>query len=340
MVFSMVGMTVIFGRRATFEKRFMLTPMRDENSPFPEARLPPLNSLRVFEAAARHGSFVRAADELHVTHGAVSRQIRLLEAAFGRPLFERRNRAVFLTEVGRTLQEGCADALGRLAGTWQRLRADAKPAPLVVSCEPTIAMRWLIPRQARCPERIHLLAAGGPVDFVRDRIDVALRRDDFRRASTLHAEPVVNEWMGPVCAPSLAPALLRPRTGRPLRLLHARTRPKAWANWLSATGRNLDGATHDHYEHFYLSLQAAAAGLGVSMASWHMVRDEIEQGRLVAPMGFMADGSQYLLLSALPIPADTAGGRFLAWLRDELCAPPSPREFPSARTPRRTAAHR
>ncbi|QTD47090.1 LysR family transcriptional regulator [Ottowia testudinis] len=301
--------------------------MRERNSPFQDQRLPPLNSLRVFEAAARHGNFARAADELHVTHGAVSRQIRQLEEALGQPLFERRNRAVFLTASGHALHESCADVLARVASTWRQLQARAEPAPLVLSCEPTIAMRWLIPRQARCPVRMHLLAAGGPVDFARDRIDVALRRDDFRRAPALHAEPVAAEWMGPVCTPGLAKALLHPRKDRPLRLLHSRTRPQAWPHWLAAMQHRMGETTHESYEHFYLSLQAAGAGLGVAMASWHMVRDDIEEGRLAAPLGFWADGSEYFLMSPAPVGDGSPAGQLLAWLRTELNAPP-PREIP------------
>ena len=99
--------------------------------------LPPLNTLRVFEAAARHGSFVRAAQELHVTHGAVSRQIRQLEEALGVPLFERRNRAVFLTPAGEQLRGTTADAFAMLTDAFDRIARRATPSALVVSCEPT-----------------------------------------------------------------------------------------------------------------------------------------------------------------------------------------------------------
>ena len=126
--------------------------------------LPPLNTLRVFEAAARHGSFVRAAQELHVTHGAVSRQIRQLEASLGVDLFERRNRAVFLTPAGDQLHAAATDAFEILTDSIDRIARRAMSSTLVVSCEPTLAMRWLIPRlsrfQARHPAiQVHLFAA-------------------------------------------------------------------------------------------------------------------------------------------------------------------------------------
>ena len=105
-----------------------------------------LGAIRFFEAAARHGSFVRAAEELHLTHGAVSRQIRQLEEVLGTPLFERRNRAVHLTDAGRTLQ-GRGQPVARTAGGGGRTHPRRQPCACpVLSCEPTIAMRWLIPR--------------------------------------------------------------------------------------------------------------------------------------------------------------------------------------------------
>lgn len=127
-------------------------------------RLPSLNSVRVFEAAARHGSFVKAADELCVTHGAVSRQIKQLEASLGLALFERRNRAVFLTRAGLQLHEVCRDVMQRLEDGLRQLHKSVAERPLVVSCEPTVAMRWLIPRLGRFhashPEVQLLYAAG------------------------------------------------------------------------------------------------------------------------------------------------------------------------------------
>src|SRR5450830_1027575 len=111
---------------------------------------PPLavNALRFFDIAARHESFVKAADELHLTHGAVSRQIRLLEESLGITLFERRNRAVFLTPAGVQLQAATQHAFAHLATVIETLRQTPLNTPLVVSCEPTIAMKWLIPRQS------------------------------------------------------------------------------------------------------------------------------------------------------------------------------------------------
>lgn len=129
-------------------------------------RLPPLNTLRIFDVAARTLSFVKAAEELHVTHGAVSRQIRQLEEALGVELFQRRNRAVFLTDAGLALQAATSAAFAQLITAIGKLQSDEAGNVIVVSCEPTIAMKWLIPRlprfQQAYPElQVHLYAAGG-----------------------------------------------------------------------------------------------------------------------------------------------------------------------------------
>lgn len=281
----------------------------------------PVNALRFFDVAARLGSFVKAADELHLTHGAVSRQIRLLEDTLGVALFERRNRAVFLTPAGEQLQAATRHAFDHLSNVVATLRRPAHNTPLVVSCEPTIAMKWLIPRQSdfyrRHPGiRLHIVAAGGAVAFGRDGIDVALRRNDFTWDADVHAEKVSDEKIGPVCAPSLVKRG-RIDLGKQI-LLHTASRKSAWSSWRKATRAAPDHAGNQTYEHFYLSLQAAGAGLGVAMGSAFMVQEELGSGRLTAPFGFVADGSAYYLLSPLPIDSDPRRSAFLAWLREQM----------------------
>ena len=288
-----------------------------------------LGTLRFFEAAARLGSFVQAADELYVTHGAVSRQIRLLETSLGTPLFERRNRGVFLTPAGVQLRDAVQLAFERLDAALKAVRQPVRQGPLVVSCEPTIAMKWLIPRLGdfyrRHPEvQLYLFASGGPVAFQRDAVDVALRRNDFLWDAGLHAEKVCDEWIAPVCAPALL------RQGRlelsAQRLLHTASRPSAWAHWRAA-GKHDGGGQGDSqtYEHFYLSLQAACAGLGVAIGSVFMAREDLDSGRLVAPFGFRRDGSGYFLLSPLPFDGDARRTTLLRWLREQMAqALPAP----------------
>ncbi|PAT36850.1 LysR family transcriptional regulator [Vandammella animalimorsus] len=324
----------------------------------------PLAALRYFDVAAQTGSFAQAAQRLHVTHSAVSRQIRQLEQALGVALFERRNRAVFLTAQGRLLQATTSAAFAQLDGALQQLRQRPDSQRLVLSCEPTLAMNWLIPRlpsfQRQYPDiSLHLLAAGGPIDLQRSGVDLALRRNDFVwDSASVHASKICDEWIGPVCRNRQWP-----RGGlAQARRLHTATRPDAWANWqrlqhpqrlhasgghaakaASATGSapgtrraprqasnqaaQAAASQAQHYEHFYLSIQAAAAGLGVAMASVLMVHDALASGQLHAPQGFVRDGSSYHLLSRVPwAEASAACLQLRQWLQAEAaaCCPQPP----------------
>lgn len=297
----------------------------DLNSPLTDARLPSLLALRCFEAAARLENFSRAADELHLTHGAVSRAVRLLEDELGVALFERRSRRVFLTDGGRTLARAVGQGLDLMRQAVGELRASARQQRRwVLSCEPTLLMRWLIPRwpgfQARHPGiDVHLLAGGGPFSFA-SGIDLAIRRDDFPWPESYHAEPLFAEAVGPVCRPDKvagwfpaqggAPAL---QAGAPC--LHTRTRPGAWREWAAAAGLPAPDAPGQTFEHFYFSLQAAVAGMGVAIGPWHLVRDDLDSGLLAAPQGFTPDGSRYCLLSPRPLQAGSPQADLLAWLR-------------------------
>ncbi|MHA7684288.1 LysR family transcriptional regulator [Cupriavidus sp. PET2-C1] len=277
-----------------------------------------LGGIRFFEAAARHQSFMRAADELHLTHGAVSRQIRQLEEALGVALFERRNRAVFLTEAGHILHAAATQSLEVLGAAAQRIRAHAQPRALVLSCEPTIAMRWLIPRLPRFtaahPEvTLHLMAAGGPVDFARSGVDLALRRNDFHVGPELHAHEVAEEWVGVVCRVGAS-------VGASSHRLHTRSRPDAWQRWAKAAGGAQRFGADAWYEHFYLTIQAAAAGLGCAIASRLMVADELADGRIAAPRGFVRDGSCYQLLSPVAFEHDARRRAVRDWLCQEAQA--------------------
>ena len=294
-------------------------------SPSSHARLPSLLALRCFEAAARHENFSRAAAELHLTHGAVSRAVRLLEDDLGMALFERRSRRVFLTDAGRTLSGAVGSGLELMRQAVGELRARARSGRRwVLSCEPTLLMRWLIPRwpdfQARHPDmEVHLVAGGGSFSFA-SGIDLAIRRDDFTWPDSHHVEPLFAEKVGPVCHPGkladwfdggAASGSLRP--GAPL--LHTRTRPDAWREWAAAAGKPAPDAPGQTFDHFYFSLQAAVAGLGVAIGPWRLVRDDLESGVLAAPMGFVEDGSRYCLFAPQPLPPGSPQAALLDWLR-------------------------
>jgi DNA-binding transcriptional LysR family regulator len=280
-------------------------------------QLPSLSAFRVFDAAAKAGSFVKAAELLHVTHGAVSRQIRQLEENLGLALFERRNRAVFLTDAGRALQLTTASVFEQLESAVHRLRQQAHDDVLVLSCEPTIAMKWLIPRlpgfQKAHPDiQLHLFSAGGPIDLHKSGVDLALRRDDFQWDGDVHALTLCDEWIGPVCSRAQA------RSWEALPWLHTKSRPSAWKTWLRHSGLVVKEGERVQYEHFYLCIQAALSGQGLAVASCLMVQDELSSKTLVAPHGFVRDGSHYCLLSSRPLEEDPKRLRFAHWVMQEM----------------------
>ncbi|WP_148863757.1 LysR substrate-binding domain-containing protein [Marinobacter fonticola] len=285
-------------------------------------KLPALGAFRAFDVAAQTQSFVKAAERLHVTHGAVSRQVRLLESELGVELFDRRNRAIFLNPAGRALKAVTTPLFEQLEGVVYRLQQESREGVLVLSCEPTIAMKWLIPRlpslhKAHPDINLHLVAAGGPIDFTKTGVDLALRRDDFHWDDTVYAIKICDEWVGPVCAPKTCPA-----SGilEDMRLLHSGTRPKAWDTWFRLSGVPERGNIRVDYEHFYLCIQAAVSGLGMAMSSFFMAQDELASGQLSAPFGFLKDSSSYCLLSPRPFNNDERNQRLSEWISTEALA--------------------
>ncbi|MFI8522625.1 LysR substrate-binding domain-containing protein [Streptomyces sp. NPDC085481] len=289
--------------------------------------LPPLNTLLPFEATVRHASMTQAAQELHVTHGAVSRQVQNLERALGTPLFERGPRSLRPTPQARRLAAAVRDALDLIEAAALEVSGRERGGPLALSCEPTLLMRWLIPRLPDLASRVpgltlHLSAGGGQVAFARDTVDVALRRDDFPVPEGVSRVPLFEEWIGPVCRPELAETL----TGRGfggVTLLHTSTRPAAWDDWRRLTGPTATTATsasQQTFEHFYLALQAAVAGVGVAIGPYALVRDDLVRGQLAAPYGFVADGTGYGLLSPRPPERDARIAALLEWLRGQAAS--------------------
>ncbi len=257
----------------------------------PKPRLP-LNALRAFEVASRLGSMSAAAIELGVTHGAVSRQVRALEAQLGLPLLDRGARAVAPTPEGARLAAELAESFERM----QAAVARVQPGPLTLSSSATVMMRWLIPRLERFKRdhpsiELRLTVSTGEVDFIRDEIGLAIRNSMVRAPPSALTETLIREEIGPVCHPDYA---LRVTADGPddlvarARILGTATRPEAWAEWSRAIGRpGLAIAPDEVFGHFYLVIQAAACGLGFALAPRLLVEDEIDAGHLVAPLGFV-----------------------------------------------------
>lgn len=284
-------------------------------------KLPPLNALRAFEAAARHGRIVDAAAELCVTHGAVSRQVKQLEQSLGVSLFRRAGTGVELTDAGTRLLPALSSAFDLIETGVDRVSPSSSGA-LLVSCSGTFIIRWLIPRlhgfRSRHPEiEIRLSESDAPIDFTEDAADLAIRNMMPPWPDDMIATPIFGEEVGPVLSPELQ-AELEIRSVDDLSrapLLHTETRVTAWSDWLAAAGRSdIDPASGDRFEHFYYMLQAAASGLGVAIGPRPLVDDDIVIGRLVAPLGYIESGRHYVVLR--PVRDDARVEAFVAWLTD------------------------
>lgn len=283
---------------------------------------PSLNALRAFEATARLGSMTAAAEELFVTHGAVSRHLRALEDQLGIVLLKRGGAATELTPDGERLAEGLATAFRLIQESVEKL----KPGPLTLSCSSSVMMHWLIPRigsfyEAHPQVEIQLNMNHGRVDFLRDNIGVAIRNTMYEAPAGTQVRELMVERVGPVGAPEYlrTAGLATPSDLAQARLLSTKTRLAAWQEWATAAGQG--GPPYDAtelYEHFYLLIQAAACGLGMAVVPEMLVLDELRSGRLAAPFGFV-DGPHRLVLWIAPQLEGRADVETLArWLAAEM----------------------
>ena len=290
-----------------------------------------LNALRAFEATARLRSFSAAAAELAVTHGAISRHIRSLEGSLGLALLTRSAQGTAPTGEGQRLAEGLSAAFNLIQASIDQLT----PGPLTLSCSESIMMYWLIPRLARFHEanpgiELRFNMSHGAVDFARDNISVALRLSSIEAPKSVVRSDVVAEWIGPVCSPTYRGALQLQTVAdlERARLMVSRTRPNAWADWLRCGGGGGGGGggegapgplcIDESFEHFYLLIQAAKCGLGLANVPRMLVRDDLNNGTLVAPLGFSPGPNKLAIWVAphLSRRPDTVG--LVDWLTDEL----------------------
>ncbi|MFT3800419.1 MAG: LysR substrate-binding domain-containing protein [Burkholderiaceae bacterium] len=254
-------------------------------------RLPPLNAVRVFVAAARHQSFTRAAAELHVTHGAVSRQIKSLEDYLGVALFERRTRQVVLTVEGQAFYAQADAGLAQIGSAARALMAGAPVRAVRINVRPSLAVRWLIPRLpdfvAQYPgiEPVVITSTAAPAR-AQEGFDVAIRRGTQGWPSSLQLRPYLEDEALAVGAPALFEGrgrqIASPRDLTAFVLLCSRSRNGDWDDWLRQAGiARLRPAGRLHLDHLHLVLQAAVDGLGVAMAPRSLLAHDLAQRRLV-----------------------------------------------------------
>ncbi len=288
--------------------------------------LPSLNALKAFEATARHRSMTLAADELCVTHGAISRHIRGLEQALGVILVNRRAHSTEPTLEGLRLAEGLASAFGLMQASVERVR----PGPLTLSCSSSIMMGWIIPRIGQFHERHPHIALQfnmnyDQVDFVRDKISLAIRSSVIEPPKDAIIRELGGEAIGPVCSPEYLSrsGILCPGDMENAALLSTRTRPQAWSDWQAIAGRtDLRLVSQSAFEHFYLLIQAAACGLGIAVVPQMLVLDQLASGRLVAPFGFLPGPRRMVLWIAPHIAGRPDALALERWLTAEMHARP------------------
>lgn len=283
-----------------------------------------LKSFYVFHVAASSSSYTEAADKLNITHGAVSKQIKQLEQYLSQPLFLKEGRKAVLTAEGELLKTYTKTAFQTLE-TGVNTLIQEKHQHLEVSCEPTLTMRWLMPRLAAFNDEhradVRLSTAGGPVTLGSTGLSMAIRRDDFAQPHDYNKTILVEEWVGPVFSPEYWQSIQDDLDA--VRLLNSQTRPHAWADWQQSTRcETFNDNTQQSFAHFYFCIQAAVDGLGAAMGSYPFVMDDIKRGNLVAPFGFVLSGCNYVLLSQDKKRTELEH-KFITWLQTQMveCVP-------------------
>ncbi|MCU4120440.1 LysR family transcriptional regulator [Variovorax sp. N23] len=295
---------------------------------FKKSFLPPVADLLAFEAAARHHSISRAADELHLTQSAVSRQIRQLEQQLGIALFHRVRQRIVLTDIGRVYAADVRAVLQQLSGASQKVMASAGGGLLNLAVLPTLGTRWLIPRLGGFVERhpevtVNFAARSEPFDFAQEPFDAAIHFGAPHWAGAACAY-LMHEAVVPVCSPAFAArhAIRQPEDLAAVVLLQQSTRPTQWAEWFEQVGvAGAPALRGPRFEQFAMIAQAAVSGLGAALLPSFLVEAEIAAGALTVlfPQALTSDDAYYLVYpeSRAQVPLLLA---FRAWIVGEAQA--------------------
>ncbi|MGS0896507.1 transcriptional regulator GcvA [Burkholderia stagnalis] len=288
-------------------------------------QLPALNAIRAFEAAARHENFSRAADELFVTHGAVSHQVRALEEELGVLLFTRNGKRLCLTDAGMRYAQQVRSALMVLADATRQVRASDRDRRLVISMLSSFAARFVTPRIGTFIERhpeidIELQSTNSLTDFARDDVDLVIRFGGGHYPG-LHVEPLFDEVFFPACSPTLNGGQLPQTPADLVRYNLLRSDDELWRPWFDAAG--LDTLTEPKrgilYQDSSNLLQAAIDGQGIALVRRSLAVHEVLQGRIVRL--FDIDGPSpwhYYFVCPPPLLNTPRVQAFRAWLLEEV----------------------
>ena len=287
-------------------------------------RLPSLNALKAFEAAARHQSLTAAANELSVTHASVSRHVRALEEWLGTDLFTRSARGVALTPEGRRLGDALVQPFDRIAVALKDVGKGSQSKGLRISVEPAIASRWLVPRLGRFKDRypdveLAIVPSTELADFAAGEADFGIRYGPGAWAG-VEAVKLTDSWSFPVCAPSFLAAC---EPGRPFDMascpLLVERNKQWWIDWLAGAG--LERITDWNVTVFeaHLAIEAAEAGQGFALGDFMLVTDALVAGRLVRPFALeQKEEWGYYLVHARDMPATRRSQAFQQWLIGEV----------------------
>ena len=290
---------------------------------------PPLNPLRVFECAARHGSFTKAAEELFVSQSAVSRQIATLEEYLEVKLFIREQGGIRLTREGEQYQSDIGPAFSSIASATERIKRSASASPLKIRVYSTFAAKWLIRRlnsfhQMHQTIHVRISTSVSPVNFAKEAVDGSIQFGDGKWSDG-EAELLFNDVIEPVCSPTLlnsGPPIKSPQDLLAYPLIHSRYRRIDWQDWLTSVGLSVPVDVDPLvFPSSLLAYQAAIDGMGIAIGQSRMLKTELNSGSLVRPLDNPLERN---LAYYLVIPKGTEPSSklrtFREWLRQEIYA--------------------
>jgi LysR family transcriptional regulator, glycine cleavage system transcriptional activator len=295
----------------------------EEKSPMDS--LPSLNAIRAFEAAARLGSFAKAASELHVTHWAIGKQIRVLEDWMGRPLFRRLPRGIVLTDEGTELANQVSSAFSTLAAAVRRLRSseavDHISGIVRISVPTSFALRWLIPRLPQFQQQfpsitLRISTTSRTLRYIGSAFDFGIR---LSPDPTLRSVKLMTDRRLPACTPAVLRAgpIASVQDLRRHTLIHSATTAPAWSEWLRLAGvPQLRPLHHMEFEHVHLQIEAAVNGLGIALVSLPLIQADLAAGRLICPFSKPEWAAQDYLLVSEHRKEDAAARAFRSWILD------------------------